>query len=370
MRVVHVVSEIGTYGGERLVEALARAQRRIGIDAVVLAIYEPARVPEDLPILSAGRRRNGARARGGGPAFFFRLVHLLRALRPDVVHTHLAHAKHWGRLAALFARARCVVHTEHGNAFDEGALKRGLTRLLHRGTARVCAFSQVHAQRIAQHEGVASDRLAVIPNGIELDALRVRRSRDRTTRSILAIGRLEPVKGYDGAIEALALLPPEIHLTIAGEGSARESLVRQAKRLGVGERLHLLGYRRDVMTLLGETDLVLNTSHSEAMPLSLIEALCAGARVVSTPWPGAQELARHGARLSHDFSPASIARAIETALGEAPPSGEQVAAAREHFSIERVALEYAGLYAACRPGLGYQDNGSEVPPRTGYVGLP
>ncbi len=370
MRVVHVVSEIGTYGGERFVEALARAQRRVGVDAIVLVIYEPTRAPEDLPFLSAGRRRSGGRAQGGGVSFFFRLVGLLRALHADIVHTHLAHAKHWGRLAAFLAGARCIIHTEHGNAFDEGAVKRGLTRLLHRRTRRVTGFSQGHAERLAQRECIPPDRITVIPNGIELEPLPVRTDHGQTTRAILAIGRLEPVKGYESAIEALALLPNRFQLTIAGEGSLRGSLVRQAERLGVRERLHLLGYRNDILKLLGEADLVLNTSSSEAMPLSLIEALCAGARVVSAPWPGAQELARYGARLSDDFTPASIARAIESALDVAPPSAETLAATREHFSIERVALEYAGLYAVCRPGLSYQDNGSEVPPRTGYVGLP
>ncbi len=349
MRVVHIVSEIGTYGGERFVEALVRAQRRIGIDAVIVTIYEPTRLPKDLPVLSAGRRRNGARAQGGGVGFFFSLVRTLRALRPDVVHTHLAHAKHWGRLAAVIAGAPCIVHTEHGNAFDDVGVKRPLTRLLHSRTSRVVAFSPLHAQRIVRHEHVSPDRIAIIASGIDFERvppLQTRGKRDGAT--ILAIGRLEPVKGYDMAIEALALLPGEPRLLIAGEGSMRESLAQQAERLGVRDRLRLLGYRSDIMALLADVDLVLNASRSEAMPLSLIEALCAGARVVTTPWPGAEELVPHGMRLSEDFSPAAIARAVEAALQAPAPSSAQTELVRNEFSIDRTALEYVNLYTVSR----------------------
>lgn len=351
MRVVHVVSHTGTYGGERFVPALARAQRAAGVDGHIVTIYD-ARPVRGVPCYSCGRRFSG-RARGGGPLFFYRLLVLLRRLRPDVVHTHLAHAKYWGRLAAVLVGAPCIVHTEHANAFEEPWLKRILARALDYRTAAVVALSNAQSERIAEIEGVRRERLTVIPNGVEAAPLPMAGTRTRArvraelglqqrTRIVLAIGRLDPVKGYDLALETLALLPSEMVLVVAGDGPQREALLARAAELEVRDRFFLLGYRSDVSRLLDAADIVLNASRSEAMPLSVLEALCAGVPVVTTPWPGASELVDAQA-VAASFDAAAIARALE----RAPAVTDRASAAkkaRAHFSIERTAAAYALLY--------------------------
>jgi glycosyltransferase involved in cell wall biosynthesis len=338
MRVVHVVSQTGTYGGERLVAALARAQRAMGIDARIVTIYDSVSV-EGVSTISAHR---GLTARGGGMLFFFRLVSALRRLQPDVVHTHLAHAKYWGRLAAAFARAPHIIHTEHGNDFRASGMRRTLTSLLHRRTDSVVAFTREHAQRISALEGYPLERIAIIPNGI---VIRNRHSRSSRGRTILFIGRLDPIKRPERAIEALALLPRDTRLVIAGDGRLRQHILNRARELRVNGRVRLLGYRRGLNELLAYADAVVNTSDSEAMPLSLIEARCAGVPVVATPWPGAHELLGEAGAVSADFAAHSIAEALVHALAQPPISRPSLENVRAQFSIERCARSYADLYA-------------------------
>jgi glycosyltransferase involved in cell wall biosynthesis len=352
MRVLHIVSQVGTYGGERFVPALARAQRRAGIDARILTIYDGAPV-DDVVVGSCGRS-NARGARGGGPAFFFRLFAALRRERPDVVHTHLAHAKHWGRLAAFLAGATRVIHTEHANAFDDLLPKRLLTRALHRRTAFIVALSEPQRERIIEHEGASPARVVVIPNGVDLTTPVRTNAREQTrlrsaigvpqgAKLLLAVGRLDAVKRYDLALETLALLPSDAHLVVAGDGPERNALLERASELGISHRFHALGYRSDIPQLLAVADLVLNTSRSEAMPLSLLEAICAGVGVVATPWPGARELL--GERCVAAAARAdALASCIVTNLfaqdAVRRPSSEE----RNAHSIDRAAARYVALY--------------------------
>lgn len=352
MRVLHVVSHIGTYGGERFVPALARAQRNAGLDAAIVTICDSP-TGGGVPIYSLARN-------GREVAFFFRLVRLLRDLRPDVVHTHLAHAKHWGRLAAVVAGVPAIVHTEHGNAFDDPWHKRTITRLLHGRTTRIVAFSDLHAARIAEHDGAPAGRIVIIPNGIEFDAVEPNRDVARASLgiapswcAILCVGRLDIVKRHDLAIDALALAPPELdaHLFIAGEGALREALLARARERGVAERVHLLGYRDDVRALLSAADAIVNSSSSEAMPLALLEAMCAGVPIVCTPWPGAAELLAGVGNVAPDFSARALAAALERALKPQARLRAQRATsgARLRFSIAAAGECYATLYATLDP---------------------
>ncbi len=239
MRVVHVVTQLGTYGGERLVAALAVAQRSAGIDVSVVTIYDSPNIDVGgVPVYCAGRRGHGAR--GGGILFFFRLTSLIRRLRPDVVHTHLAHAKHWGRLAALAAGARCIVHTEHGNDFSASFPRRALTRLLHRRTPGIVALTHAHAQRIARYEHVPADRIAVVPNGVALDVGdAVTREEARRAlgvpdgaRAVLFLGRLDRVKQPLHALAACALLPVELNAHVYfARGRRRDCSAGASSRL-------------------------------------------------------------------------------------------------------------------------------------------
>lgn len=375
-RVVHIASHVGTYGGERFVGALVRAQCAKGANATVITLYDSPGIP-GVATYSAGRR--AAYAPGGGFSFFFRLVRMLRTLKPDIAHTHLAHAKYWGRLAALMAGVPRIVHTEHSSDFSASPLRRTLTRMLHARTDRVVALTHAQAERIVHCEGARPNRVAVIPNGIEfhlapIDRLAARRALGVQSGSlaIVFVGRLDAVKVPLRAVDALALLPAELnaHLYFVGDGSLRSAVAERARLRGVAERTHLLGYRQDIAAVLAAADAALNTSDSESMPLSLIEAICAGVPVVATPWPGAQELVGEAGRVAGSFEGSAIAAELESVLHlETRAAPEAMQALRERFSITRAASEYLALYEGLLE-LDRAPNASAIPGIPELSGLP
>jgi glycosyltransferase involved in cell wall biosynthesis len=75
---------------------------------------------------------------------------------------------------------------------------------------------------------------------------------------------------------------PAAKFLIIGDGPRRESLEQQAQSLGIGTSVHFLGSRNDVPSLLSATDVFALTSHNEANPVSILEAMSVGRPVVAT----------------------------------------------------------------------------------------
>jgi glycosyltransferase involved in cell wall biosynthesis len=355
VRVLHVVTNLGTYGAERFVGRLAERVAALGDDVAVLTVApSPPGAACAVPLLEARRRGRY------DVAFLWRMIALMRRYQPHVVHTHMHHGKYWGRLAALAAGAPAIVHTEHNSEFGAPRAFRPLGRLLAARTAAFVAFSQTHRAALAADEAIPLARIAVIPNGIDLappgpDArARVRAELGARDDEIVLmhVGRLAPVKNQGLAIDALALLPPHVRLVLVGDGVDRDPLAARARERGVAERVAFLGFCADAAQLVAGADVAVVTSRNEAMPLAVIEAMAAGVPLVSVPWHGANEMLGGGERgaLAHDYTPAAFASAVRGALDD--PAAALARAARaqrfalDEYDVTTAARRYAELYRA------------------------
>jgi glycosyltransferase involved in cell wall biosynthesis len=332
-----------------------RTLRDPDIELAVMTIYStPGGAPDlgGVPVLDVARRGRY------DLAFLPRMIGRMRAWKPDVVHTHMHNGKYWGRIAALASGTKTLVHTEHNSEFGAPGLFRPVNRALVARTDAVVAFSQTHRAALAAREGIPLDRIVVIPNGIALAPLDGgERDRARAAlgardgeRILLHVGRLSPVKNQRLAVEALALLPPGIRLVFAGDGAGRAALESLARERGVAGRVAFLGYRADAAALIAGADVGLVTSLNEAMPLAVIEAMVAGAPLVSVPWHGAREMLGEGAfgTLAADYTPAALAAAVQAVLDDPAGARERAdrarAFAREEYDIATTARRHAALY--------------------------
>jgi glycosyltransferase involved in cell wall biosynthesis len=266
--------------------------------------------------------------------------------------------KYWGRIAAVASGVKTLVHTEHNSEFGAPGVFRLVNRALVARTDAVVAFSQTHRAALAAREAIPPDRIVVIPNGIALAPLDGgERDRARAAlgarggeRILLHVGRLSPVKNQRLAVEALALLPPAVRLVLAGDGAGRGALEALARERGVAARVTFLGYRTDATALVAGADAALVTSLNEAMPLAVIEAMVAGAPLVSVPWHGAREMLGEGAfgTLAADYTPAALAVAVRAVLDDPAVARERAkraaAFAREEYAIGTTARRHAALY--------------------------
>ncbi len=355
MRVLHVMES--TIGGTRrhLVD-LAAGQLARGLD-VHLAVSNLRQASFDLDV---------ERLRAAGCGI---LGHLER-LRPAIVHTHSSKGGALGRLASIATGIGARIHTPHTFAFLFDAMfpawKRQLFRKLETAlasrTVATIAVSESEAATIAQSGVVAADQIHVIPNGPDPARWTAARA---LSRSELGLPRDAPVaavlglynlaKGQDLAVEMLALPGlATLHLLLAGEGEMRDDLVEQARRLGVADRVHVLGFRDDAPALVATADFTLVPSRWEAMPYIVLESMAAARPVVATPVDGACEAiepARTGF-LARDISAEALAVAVRALLDLGPVErramGER---GRERmlgrWTADRMVDGVVALYGAC-----------------------
>jgi glycosyltransferase involved in cell wall biosynthesis len=229
------------------------------------------------------------------PVAFARLVRFLRWGRFDVVHCHLPLADMIGRLAGRIARVPVLVTTEHGKHLWKPWWYLLLERAVARFTdLRICV-SQDIADIRRRREGIPDDKLVCIPNAVDPAACRrVERGRAAVMADfgwgaadplVLSIGRLVAAKDYPTLVEAVSSLGerfPEARCLIVGEGDRRGEIAGAIERHDVGDRLVLAGTRRDVADLLAAADVFVLSSIREGLPVSLLEAMAAGAAIVAT----------------------------------------------------------------------------------------
>jgi glycosyltransferase involved in cell wall biosynthesis len=184
----------------------------------------------------------------------------------------------------------------HG-AFERSAtLRTGLRRTVRQ--ARVVTACSAFTLRSLQEFAEPRSPCLVIPNGV--DPAEFADGGSRATgfdRYILGVGRLVPQKGFDVLLEAFAMTElPGTSLVIAGEGFERDALVRRATKLGIVDRVHLVGAvgrEQLVALMLGATAFAL-PSRGEAFGIALLEAMAAGVPAVAAAAGGVPEMARDG----------------------------------------------------------------------------
>ena len=246
------------------------------------------------------------------------LIDLFRDMRPDIVHTHMAKAGTLGRLAAAAYnqtagrrhRAR-VVHTYHGHVL-EGYFSAGVARAftaaerqLARLTDAIVAISpQIRDELLIEHRIGRADQYRVVPLGFDLSALSAidaaARARAREALQIPAgvpvvttVGRLTAIKDHRlflATAKTLASTHPSALFLIVGDGELGAELRAEAAALGLAERVRFLGWRRDLPTIYGASDVFLLTSRNEGTPVALIESLAAGVPGVSTDVGGTRDV--------------------------------------------------------------------------------
>ena len=277
---------------------------------------------------------------------------LLKAGRPDILHTHLYHPNLYGRLGALGLGLSGVVAAVH-NSYTRVKFHRRLGNfLLGWATDRVLVGSPQVWQDVHRYDGVPASRLLLLPYGIplaELDppltrqAARERLGVSEETLVIGAVGRLEEQKGHTHLLAALPGLRreiPDLAVLLVGEGRRQEDLQRQVRDLGLEETVRFLGTRRDLPEIYRALDLFVQPSLWEGLPLALLMAMGAGLPVVATRVSGSQEAIVDGVNgyLVEPGDPEALARAILD-LARQPEARRRLGEAARRIVAERYSLE-------------------------------
>ena len=244
------------------------------------------------------------------------LRHVVRTLRPQVLHTHLAYADVVAALPLGKHRPRLVT-TEHGIARDDivyhqSARKVRIMEEVHHARLRrfdtAIAVSQATADAM-QDKWRPSRPSTVIPNGITAPGIVPKQPGLR----ILSLARLAPEKRLDALLEGFALLTkdhPDARLTLAGKGELEADLKAHVSRLGLTDKVAFPGFV-DADAAMAEHDVLAMLSVWENSSYALLDAAAAGLGVVASEVGGNPEiLPRHCLVEAADAS--AVAAALES----------------------------------------------------------
>jgi glycosyltransferase involved in cell wall biosynthesis len=365
-RVLHVITGLAAGGAEHQLRLLLAHSPD---DAEVVTLTNAGTVAD--AIRAAGVPVTDLRMRGNRDLLALsRLVRLIRRGRYDVVHTHLYRACVVGRVAARVAGVRTVVATEHslGDTRIEGRPITAGIRRLYRATERLgrgtIAVSEPVATRLRAW-GVRPERVAVIPNGVDADALAFDaglRARARaelglwpSERVVGAVGRLDAGKRIDVLLRAMAGL--DATLLLVGDGPQQAALEELAAGLGLADRVRFTGAVADVRPLLCTMDVLAAPSAQETFGVGVLEALACGLPVVYGSCPALEalpaEAAPRAVRGAADAAElrVELAAALDSATLSAAadsPDRRDPPAAVEHYRMDRLAGRVADLYQRVR----------------------
>jgi glycosyltransferase involved in cell wall biosynthesis len=250
-------------------------------------------VPSDVVLHILGYKRVG-RA-------IVRLAAVLRNLNPNVVLSSIGHLNLALLIIKPLLKKSTKIFVRESNipsvAFASGAKNRIFRifyRILYSHSDGVICPGEAIKSDLSKNFRIETNKMVIIPNPVDLDEIRLKINSDNSPFQkgrirLLAVGSLTKQKGFDILIKAtarLAIMKPEIHLTIMGIGPEKKNLEKQICSFFLSDFVTLVGLKENPFPYLHHADLFVLTSRWEGLPNVVLESLACGTPVVAFDCPG------------------------------------------------------------------------------------
>jgi len=364
MRIVHIITRLIVGGAQENTLLSCEGQHDLGHQVTLMtgpaigpegSLLERARSHGYSVEIVEGMRR--AIQPGKDYATYRCLVHRLRELRPDVVHTHSSKAGIIGRWAAAKARVPVIIHTIHGLAFTASTsqwMNRGYEALERitapRTTKIVCVADAMRDQSLARNIG-RPEQYVTVYSGMETAPFLnppVPREQIRNHLGLrdehLAVGtiaRLFDLKGHDDLLDLASQLCakwPNLRFLWVGDGTLREQFERSMIRMNLRDRFILTGLvlPNRIPELTNAMDILVHPSRREGLARALPQGSLAGKPVITYDIDGAKEGVVDGVTgfVLRPFDKIALAASLERLIEDADLRRRMGAAGRS-FALER-----------------------------------
>lgn len=211
----------------------------------------------------------------------------------------------WGRIAAKWAGVPVVASALHSTGWPDGVGR--LNRWLTGWTDAFIAVAEQHAEYLRSRERFPAEKVFKIVNGVDTDRFVPNPRMRMELRRELGLSKSAPLVGIVAALreeknhslfidaaKRVVRSIPDAHFVIVGDGPFRESIQQSIAALGMTHRFHLLGTRQDTPRILAGLDAFALTSHNEAFPVSILEAMSCQLPVIATDVGSISEVVREG----------------------------------------------------------------------------
>jgi glycosyltransferase involved in cell wall biosynthesis len=362
MRVLHIITNLGRGGAEKLVEQMVPLMGKRGnVEVEVLLLTDSGNVfthrlcSNGVPLSVVSLRR---------PRHPLNAIHIRNHIVQgdyDIVHAHLFPTLYWVAFACCLLPKRRrpkLVYTEHSthNRRREKKVFRFVEKIIYAKYDLILSVSDQVRANLTKWLGFGGEKFRVVENGIDLTLFRDALPYDiaeivpgcgQNIRTLCMIARFSPSKDHVTAIRCMKLLPENVHLLLVGEGPTRAACERLVAELELRHRVHFLGFRKDVARILKTCDLAIVSSHWEGFGLAAVEAMAAGKPVIASNVPGLAEVVRDGGLLFKAGDYRALADTIMALLRDAQKNSELCQAGLHKslsYDISNTVAEHLSIY--------------------------
>lgn len=277
-----------------------------------------------------------------------RLSKVLCKYNPDVLHIHLdtLYAPLW----SLFHKKRTIftVHSQAHRTFcNKFYVKLHRYLALHRNYC-ITAVSDIISRETEQILGLKPSTVTTVYNPVEIKKIFERRKSDIV--NFVNVARFSSVKNHKlllAAFKKVLATSSNCRLSLAGDGPLLQECIDYVKELQIDNNVRFLGNVTDVDSLLQESDVFVLSSDSEALPISILEAMAHGLPIISTAVGGVPDIVHDNGLLV----PKGNAEALSLAMQKMAEScqlrdecGKKSYETVQKFKVDNIVNEYEKLY--------------------------
>ena len=286
-----------------------------------------------------------------------KLVRLIRAVAPEVVHCHGAEGNLYGLVAAWIARVPVRIGEEIGIPDHSPAARRAMT-FAYRFADRVIGVSDAVRDWLVASGEVPAHKALRVYNPVRLPHGEARPRDPGARLRIGFVGRLEPVKNPLALVDAVAELIGgglDCELVLIGDGGERGTIERKVRDAALADRIHVCGFVAAPAVSLATCHLYVQPSLSEGFGIALVEAMAVALPVIASRVGGMPEIVVQGRTgwLLAATDASAIAAAIAAASALDPQALAAIGAAAresvgERFDPAQYCTTIEQLYDAVR----------------------
>ena len=301
IKVCYLIGQLGKGGAEKQLYELIKGINRKEFDPLVISLSQGGHWGKEIRKLNIQltelqRRKSFEFAR------LFKLIKILKAEKPDIVHSYMFSANSYGRIAAIIGRVPLIIASERNVAEvgkDKGKFDIYIDKLLAAFSQGIICNSDKASSSLVEKYSFNRKKVFTVHNGIDInDFLKQRNysSSKKSKRKVIGtVGSLCPQKNHRLFLDMAKIVlerseNKQIKFLIIGRGPLRNELERYSKGLSIEANVVFTGEREDILELLQSMDVFVMTSLYEGLPNAIIEAMAAGVPVVATDVGGNSEL--------------------------------------------------------------------------------